>query len=179
MTVTVRVMRRESIGRPVQGDRSKLARFTYGVAEYHGNRCSRVLTGTDSLETAVELADKYAGTIGAVAEYTLNKKRVARTKDGKAKAVRASKVRDIAPPTRTAQATDVQKLHMRDIHRSGTCRACGAGPAAISITCGSDVVAVVESPEIPVTVPAPPAEPVAPLTGLDAAYARLALLRGE
>lgn len=125
----VRVLRSESVGIPSRGNRSKLAKHQYAVAEYHGDHCYEVVTGTDRLDTAVNVAHTRALAVSRSTPVLLllDKAAVANTKNGKAKAVRAPKIAPVITPvvvSREAELARIQRLHVRDINRVGYCTAC-------------------------------------------------------
>lgn len=171
--VSVRVLEREKIGRPVKGDRKRLGSHTYGVAEYRGNRCFRVISGTDSLLVATEVAGRVAADLGRNAEIIILPKSKRRTPKKTNYATKKPRLPEPKRPTKRAASTaDAQRLHMRDIDRQGKCMACEMGPDDRNTKCGSKPIKEI-TPQ-PVT----PQPSNAPKTLLDA-LAATAHLRGE
>lgn len=136
--VTVRVMLRTDVGRPVKGDRKCLGTHAYGVAEYHGSRCYRVIIGTDSLRVAAEIAGHTSDLLGRDARVLglLERKPRKAVNSPKSRPVRVPKS---TGPLKSAPATaDAQRLHMRDIDKQGQCLACAAGIDQRNDRCGQD-----------------------------------------
>lgn len=127
--LTVRVLHRENVGRPVVGDRKRLGTHLFGVAEYHGSRCYRVIGATDSLTAALSLADETARDLGKDAQViTLptRKRRVSAKKATTPKRTKPVAIKRADASVKAPEMADAQALHVRDINTVGYCTACNS-----------------------------------------------------